>query len=151
MRLHKRSPRHLVWRPAGAIAEVHEVTTGNLTRVERHQFSSDARAFIAGRLGEPGLCEQLYAELMASGKLRDFAFNDHAETFVARQEAWASAIGAQVAETVREAFRAAERNARYSMRRAQEAAWQKASEGEMAHFHAVFGDPPQVVPNGKME
>ena len=127
------------------------MTTGNITRVERQQFSSDARAFIAGRLGASGLCEQLLTELMASGKLRDFAFNDNAETFVGRQEAWATAISALIAETVREAFRAAERDARYSMRRAQEAAWEQASEGEMTHFHAVFGDPPQVTANGKTE
>jgi hypothetical protein len=121
----------------------------NLTPVERRQFGADARAFIAGRLGEPGLCEQLCAELMASGKLKDFAFNDNAETFVGRQEAWATAISAQIAEVVREAFRAAERDARYSMRRAQEAAWQRATEGEMAHFRAVFGKRPHVVTNGK--
>ncbi len=122
----------------------------NLTRVEKHQFGADARAFIASSY-EPGLCKQLYAQLMASGKLTDFAFNDNAERFVGRQEAWVSAIGAQVAETVREAFRAAERDARHSMRRAQEAAWQKASEGELTHFSAVFGDRPHVVGNGKTE
>jgi hypothetical protein len=88
---------------------------------------------------------------MASGKLRDFAFNDNAETFVGRQEAWATALGAQVAETVREAFRAAEASTRRSMQIAQTEIRRQATEGEMAHFRAVFGERPQVVPNGKSQ
>jgi hypothetical protein len=125
------------------------VTTGNLTRVERQQFSVDAWAFIAGSSEALGICDQLRAELVNSQFLHEFAFQDDAERFIARQEAWAAAIGAQVAETVRAAFRATEADVRRSMQRAQEAAWQKASEGEFAHFCAVFGDPPHVSANGK--
>jgi len=125
------------------------VTTGNLTRVERQQFSVDARAFTAGSSEAHGICEQLYADLVSSQFLHEFAFHDSAERFVARQEAWATAIGAQVAETVRAAFRAAEADMRWSMQRAQEAAWQKATEGERAHLRAVDGERPQVVVNGK--
>ena len=125
------------------------MTTGNLTRVERQQFSADARAFIAGSCEAPGLCEQLYAQLVHSSQLRGFAFEDNAETFVGRQEAWPTAIGALVAETVRAVFRVTERDARYSMRRAQEAAWQQAAKGELAHFIAVHAERPNAVENGK--
>jgi hypothetical protein len=71
--------------------------------------------------------------------LRDLAFLSSAESFVATQEAWASAIGARFAETVRAAFRAADREMRESMHQAQNAVWRAEDERDQ-----VF-----TTPNGK--
>jgi hypothetical protein len=134
----------------------------NLTRSEKYQLQANARAFL-DRPYAPDLCAQLYDALLTDANLRDLAFLASAERFVATQEAWASAVGARFAETVRAAFRAAERDMRESMQQAQNAVWraederdqtlarQSETETKMAHFCAVFGDPPHIGANGRTE
>ena len=87
------------------------MTASNLTSHEKTRLRTAARLFL-DRPNVAGIRLALHDELAANAGFRDAAWNEPAERFVAVQETWAREIGALFAETVRTAFRAAERAAR---------------------------------------
>lgn len=81
----------------------------NLTPTVRATIRAEAHHFAT--YGEArDLPLALRDALQAHPALRQWAWGDDAETTVARREAWAKEIGALFAETIRTAFREAERS-----------------------------------------